>query len=123
MIKNTPGSSSRIVLAVLCSLIVILLVLYIRQTNQYSTLLRLHHRAQTTLQEKSAETIRMSNELKLKDSQCTTEVEALDKEVLDCETNSKTISKELLDLKKTKVFMLKILTIYRLFYYPMFPTG
>ena len=103
MIKSNQGSSARIVAAILCSMLVIILVLYVRQTNQYSTLLRLHHQSQTSLQEKIIDIARLKNELKVKDSQCTAELESLDKEATDCEAKSKTMKTELDDTKKKSV--------------------
>ena len=103
MIKSNQGSSARIVAAILCSMLVIILILYIRQTNQYSTLLRLHHGSQTSLQEKIIDIARLKNELKVKDSQCTAELESLDKEADACDTKSKTMKAELEESKKKVV--------------------
>ncbi|KAI6656525.1 hypothetical protein LOD99_1321 [Oopsacas minuta] len=100
MIKSSQGSSARIVAAILCSMVVILLVLYIRQTNQYSTLLRIHHQSQNSMQEKTIDIAKLKNELKVKDSQCTAELETLDNEATECDIKSQALDKELENIKK-----------------------
>ena len=105
MIKSTQGSSARIVAAILCSLVVILLFFYVRQTNQYSTLLRLHHQSQTAIQEKTMEIARLKNDLKVKDSQCKAEMDTVDREAAECDAKSLTLESELEQVKQKMVII------------------
>ena len=103
MIKSSQGSSARIVAAILCSLVVILVFFYVRQTNQYSTLLQLHHQAQTSIQEKTMDIARLKNDIKVKDSQCKGEIDTIDREAAECDAKSQNLESELVQARQKVV--------------------